>query len=93
MGDKLTDLQLRILRALREHKNREANDVLSTGEIFSMDAFYKSLPVEVQKSRLQEDIDILQSDGYIVRRGKAFGEIGTYDITAQGLKYLRNIDG
>jgi len=92
MSDKLTDLQLRILRALREHKNREANDVLSTGEIFSMDAFYKILPVQVEKSRFQEDVDILESDGYILRMAKAFGEIGAYDITAKGIKHLREID-
>ena len=86
MSDKLTDLQLRILRALREHKKK------NTSEIFSMDAFFKSLPVEVEKSRFQEDVDILESDGYILRMAKAFGEIGGYDITAKGIKYLREID-
>lgn len=87
MTDKLADLQLRILRALREHKRKD------TSEIFSMDAFYESLPVEVEKSRFQEDIDILESDGYIVRMARASNEIGSYDITAEGLKYLRKIDG
>lgn len=87
MSNKLTDLQVRILRALREHKKKD------TSEIFSMDAFHKSLPVHVEKSRFQEDVDILESDGYIVRMAKASGEIGSYDITAQGLKYLREIDG
>ena len=87
MSDKLTDLQIRTLRALREHKKKD------TSEIFSMDAFYKSLPVEVEKSRFQEDVDILESDGYILRMAKAFGEIGAYDITAKGIKYLREIDG
>ena len=86
MSDKLTDLQLRILRALREHKKKDVS------EIFSMDAFYKSLPVEVEKSRFQEDVDILESDGYILRMAKAFGEIGAYDITAKDMKYLREID-
>ncbi|MFQ6065814.1 MAG: hypothetical protein ACE5K3_00870, partial [bacterium] len=82
----LTDLQLRILRALREHKKKD------TGVIFSMDDFYKTLPVEVEKSRFQEDVEILDDDGYIVRMAKAFGEIGDYDITAKGLKYLRQIE-
>ena len=58
-----------------------------------MDAFYKSLPVEVKKSRFQEDVDILESDGYIIKMAQAFNEIGSYDITAKGLKYLREIDG
>jgi len=82
----LTDLQIRILRALREHRKKE------TSEIFSMDDFYKSLPVEVGKSRFQEDVDILESDGYIVKQAQAFNEIGGYDITAEGLKYLREIE-
>lgn len=86
MSGKLTDLQIRILRALREHKKKD------TSEIFSMDAFFKSLPVEVEKSRFQEDVDILESDGYILRMAKAFGEIGAYDITAKGIKSLREID-
>lgn len=86
MSNKLTDLQLRILRALREHKKKDVS------EIFSMDAFFKSLPVEVEKSRFQEDVDILESDGYILRMAKAFGEIGAYDITAKGIKSLREID-
>lgn len=86
MSNKLTDLQIRILKALREHKKKD------TVEIFSMDAFFKSLPVEVEKSRFQEDVDILESDGYILRMAKAFGKIGSYDIIAKGIKYLREID-
>jgi len=87
MSSELTDVQLRILRALREHKKK------GTSGIFSMDSFYKSLPVEVEKSRFQEDIDILESDGYIIKMAQAFNEIGNYDITAEGLKRLREIDG
>ena len=86
MSNELTDLQVRILRALREHKKKDTSD------IFSMDSFYKSLPVEVEKSRFQEDIDILESDGYIIKMAQAFNEIGSYDITAKGLKYLRGIN-
>lgn len=83
---KLTDLQLRILRALREDKKKDIS------EIFSMDAFYKNLPVEVEKSRFQEDVDILEGDGYIIGLAKVFGKIGGYEITVKGLKYLRGID-
>jgi len=86
MSNELTDLQVRILRALREHKMKDIS------EIFSMDDFYKSLPVEVGKSRFQEDVDILESDGYIIKIAPASNEIGSYNITAKGLKYLRGID-
>lgn len=86
MSNELTDLQVRILRALREHKKKD------TSEIFSMDGFYKTLPVEVEKSRFQEDVDIVESDGYIIKMAQAFNEIGSYDITTKGLKYLRGID-
>ena len=87
MSDELTDLQLRILRALREHKKKD------TGKIFFMDNFRESLPVEVQKSRFQEDVDILEKDGYIFTKTKLFKQIGGYDITPKGLKYLREKDG
>jgi len=87
MAEELTSLQIRILRALREHRKKK------TSEIFSMDGFYKSLPVEVEKSRLQEDVNILESDGYIIKKAQAFHRIGDYDITAEGLKRLREIDG
>ena len=87
MSNQLTDLQVRVLRALRKHRKKD------TSEIFSMDDFYKSLSVEVEKSRFQEDVDILESDGYIIKIAQAFNEIGNYNIAAEGLKYLRGIDG
>lgn len=86
MTEQLADLQLRILRALREHKKKD------TSEIFSMDDFYKTLPVQVEKSRFREDVDILEGDDYIVKLAQASNEIGGYDITAKGLKYLRDIE-
>jgi len=70
MSEKLTDLQLMILRALREYRKKDTNI------IFSMDDFYESLPVEVSRDRFWEDIDILESDGYIVKEAQTFGEIG-----------------
>ena len=55
-----------------------------------MDGFYKSLPVEVEKSRFQEEVDILESDGYIIKKAQAFHRIGDYDITAEGLAFKGN---
>jgi len=87
MAEQLTELQLRIIRALRKHKKKD------TSRIFSMDQFYNTLPLEVEKSRFREDVDILEGDSYIVKLSEKFGEIGGYDITTKGLKHLReNMD-
>jgi len=51
MSKKLTDLQLRILRALREHKEK------NTSKIFSMDDFYENLPAGIEKNHFQESQD------------------------------------
>lgn len=79
----MTDLQVEMLKALREHKKK------NTSKIFSMDDFYESLSDETNKSRFQEDIDILEDDGYVEKVAQAFNEIGGYDIRPRGVKYLR----
>lgn len=89
MIEKFTDVQLRILRGLRECRKRR------TG-VYSafVDEIYKNIPVEVNKSRFREDLDILRGDGYIERKDMTFGDdFGNYAITPDGLKVLREIDG
>ncbi len=83
MAEELTDLQVEMLKALREHKKK------STSKIFSMDDFYESLSDEMDKSRFEEDIDILEDDDYVEKVAQAFNEIGGYDIRPRGVKYLR----
>ncbi len=83
MTEELTDLQVKMLKALREHKKK------STSKIFSMDDFYESLSDEANKSRFQEDLDILEDDDYVEKVAQAFNEIGGYDIRPTGIKYLR----
>lgn len=84
MSNKLTDLQVRILRTLRKHKKKD------TGKILSMDTFFKTLPVEVEKSRFQEDLEILERHRHIVMVARMFGEkFPNYEITAKGVEYLR----
>ena len=83
MTEELTDLQVKILKGLREHKKK------NTSKIFSMDGFYESLSDETNKSRFQEDIDILEDDGYVEKVAQAFNEIGGYDIRPRGVKHLR----
>ncbi|MBA7650542.1 hypothetical protein ES703_58348 [subsurface metagenome] len=87
MSDKLTDLQVKILRTLREHKKKD------TYKIFSMDTFYKTLPVEVEESRFREDLEILERHRYIVIVARMFGEkFPNYEITAKGIEYLRHLE-
>ncbi len=83
MTEKLTDLQVKMLNALREHRKT------STSKIFSMDDFYENLSNEMDKNRFQEDLNILEDDDYVKKVAQAFGEIGGYDIKPKGIKYLR----
>lgn len=89
MSEELTDNQIRILRALKEHRDR------GTNERFSMDNFYDSLTVDVKLSRFGDDLDILRDDDYVKQVSLAFNNkyhFGTYEIESKGLKYLRTID-
>ncbi len=83
MTEELTTLQVKALKALREHRGK------STSKIFSMDAFYEILKDETNKVRFQEDLDILEDDDYVKKVAQAFGELGDYDIKPKGIKYLR----
>ena len=83
MADELTNLQVEMLKALKEHKKK------NTSKIFSMDDFYESLSDETDKSRFQEDLDILEDDDYVEKVAQASNEIGDYDIRPTGIKYLR----
>lgn len=85
MTEELTDLQVKMLKALREHKKK------NTAKIFSMDDFYESLSDGMDKSRFQEDLDILEDDGYVEKVAQTFNEIGGYDIKPTGIKYLREM--
>lgn len=83
MADELTHLQVKMLKALREHKKK------STSKLFSMDDFYESLSSETDKSRFQEDLDVLEYDDYVKKVAQSFNEIGGYDIKPKAIKYLR----
>ena len=90
MNEKVTPIQVEILKALREHKGR------GTKESFSMDELYfKFYSDDVDRDKFQESYHKLMSRDYVKRvpgpmdeKGDVFGG---YEITELGLQYLRDI--
>ncbi|MHA1239145.1 MAG: hypothetical protein ACTSSJ_07960 [Candidatus Odinarchaeia archaeon] len=92
MSSKITDLQLRILKALKENIDNRGKPGYT---IFSMDKFYWKLDFDIEKSDFQKQLDILESYGFIIQVNKCPGvdNFGDYTITVEGIEYLRQIEG
>ena len=89
MNEKLTAIQMEILKALREHKARE------TKESFSMDELYFKFYSDVDRDKFQEFYHDLMDKGYVKRVSGPLDEkddvFGGYEITDLGLRYLDDI--
>lgn len=89
MSDELTDLEVRILTALREHKDSDSS------RLFSMKEFHKqNLSVKIPWNRLKEVAILLEDEDYIrkFRDSGTFDDpFGSYEIASKGLRYLRDL--
>ena len=88
MNNKLTDFQIKILKALRKHNDR------NTAEIFSMDEYYNNLQEDVILSRFRETLILLEDGGYIkkIDVGAFEKKFDLYNIAPKGLRYLINLE-
>lgn len=89
MNEKLTAIQVEILKALKKHKAKQ------TKEIFSMDEFYFKFHSDIDRDKFRESYHELMDRGYIKRVSGPMDEkgdvFGGYGITQLGLQYLKDI--